>query len=303
MTTPTPRPAKTMTQVMRPTCEVIGAPEVHSYIGPGINNFGSPCLMRSPMALWWSDGTAWDAEKDTTKKSTTVFAANDPLLKQGAQAKGRRHHLVMAVGVSILPPAPMAVSGATGVRLPGQWVSVMDQDKGESLTIFAPRHVKADIAGEQEVAVLRWPGGGAMGPGNLSVCCDPIDHPLTFAHQSPNSVFLGMTRADTIGSMVGWFATALANALLKMVIERSVSWLSKRLARWFSRQILRAASRAVREFLRVLRALGVRGFEPAAQWVAKNGLAAVFNVEEARFDHTTIDDHIADFWDTHMETP
>lgn len=301
--TPRPRPPATMTQVMRPSCEVYGGPEVHTYIGPGINNFGSPCIMTAELSLWWSDGTAWDVEEDTSKKSATVFAANDALLKQGASAKGRHHHLLLAMGRSLVPPAPVAVWGHTGTHLPGEWVDPVSQDKGESTAIFAPRHVKADVDGTREVATLRWPGGGAMGAGNLAVCCDPVDSPATFARQTPNTVFLGMTTADTLGSMVAWIITNVANGILKMLIERAAAHISRPLARYLSRAVGRAAVGAMRQLLRLARWAGVLAVESAASAAIESALGSIFNVEEAHFDPTAIDDDIADAWDDYAVSP
>lgn len=301
--TPRPRPSATMTQVVRPTCEIYGAPELHSYIGPGINSFGSPCLMRGEGALWWSDGTAWDTEGSTSKKSTTVFAANDALLMQGGKAKGRRHHLVFVVGVSLFPPAPVALAGHTPFHVPGEWIDPIDQDKGKSIAIFAPRHVKADIDGQHEVATLRIPGGSAMGVGNFSVCCDPADHFGTFASQTPNTVFLGMTMADTIGAIIAWNITNLANTILKLLVEAAISRVSRRLAEYISRQIGRAANVVVREALQAARNLGGRWFAPIAKRAAKKGIAAAFDMPDGRFDHTNIDDGIADLWDEYVVSP
>ena len=301
--TPRPRPPATMTQVMRPSCEVYGGPEVHTYLGPGINNFGSPCLMSAELSLWWSDGTAWDAEADTSKKSATVFAANDALLKQGASAKGRQHHLLVAVGQSLVPPAPVAVWGHTGMHLPGEWVDPVSQDKGESTAIFGPRHVKADVDGVTNVATLRWLGGGASGPGNLAVCCDPADVPFTFARQTPSTVFLGMTTADTLGSMVAWVITSVANGILKTLIERVAAHISRPLARYLSRAVGRAATGATRQLLRLARRAGVSAVEAATSAAIEAALASIFNVEEARFDHTAIDDDLADAWDALMVSP
>jgi hypothetical protein len=301
--TPRPRPPTTMTQVMRPSCEVYGAPELHTYLGPGINNFGSPCLMSAEIALWWSDGTAWDADEDTSKKSATVFAANDPLLKQASKAAGRKHHLVLALGQSLVPPAPVAMWGQNGLHLPLEWVDAATQDKGESTAIYAPRHVRADIDGTHDVATLRWPGGASMGPGNLSVCCDPIDSPLTFAHQTPNTVFLGMTTADTVGSMVAWLITSVANGLLKLLVDRLVGHLSKQLAKYLSRAIGRAALPVVRQLLRLARRAGVYGVETASAAGIDAALESFFNMPDGRFDHSSIDDGIADLWDEHMVSP
>jgi hypothetical protein len=278
-------------------------PEIHTYIGPGINNFGCPCVMTADFSLWWSSGTAWDAEADTSKKSTTVFAANDALLKQGSKAKGRQHHLMLAMGKSLLPSAPVAVWGNAGVHLPGEWVDLINQDKGESTAIFAPRHVKADIDGSNEVATLRWPGGGCVGPANLSVCCDPIDSPFTLAHQTPNTVFLGMTTADTAGCMIGWFIAAVANGVVKLMIQRVAGIASRQLARYLARVIGRAATAAIRQLLRLARWAGVRAVDFGASSAIQSALGSFFNVAEARFDHTAIDDDIADDWDEYVVSP
>ena len=301
--TPHPCSPTTMTQVLRPTCEVYGAPELHTYFGPGLNSFGSPCLMSAELALWWSDGAAWDSEADTSKKSATVFAANDPLLKQAASAKGRKHHLVLAIGPSILPPAPVAMWGQTGMHLPGEWVDVATQDKGESTAIFAPRDVQADIDATHEVATLRWPAGASMGPANLSVCCDPIDSLGTFAMQTPNTVFLGMTTADTFGALLSWFITDLANGVLKLVIGRVVGRLSKTLARQVSRAIGRVAGAVLRQFFRLARRAGVFAIETAATAAIGAALESAFNLEGGRFDHAAIDDDLADLWDTYAVSP
>lgn len=291
--------ATTMTQVMRPTCEVYSVLEKHSYFGPGINNFGSPCIMVAELAFWWSTGTAWDEDEETSKKSTTVFAANDPLLKQGHNAKGRKHHLIIAVGQSLLPPAPVAVSGATAVPLPMQWVDVIKKDKGESTAIFGPRHVKADVEGTNEVATMRYSGGAARGFGNLAVCCDPMDHPLTFASQTPNTVFLGMTQADTDGAWLAWFIAAAANAILDAVIEKVASGMSKPLRRYVTRLIGRTAGMALRQLLRLARRAGVFVVEQGAAAAIDAGIESAFNMEEGRFDHTDFDDNIADAIEDH----
>ena len=142
-----------------------------------------------------------------------------------------------------------------------------------------------------------------MGPSNLAVCCDPVDNPLTFAHQTPNTVFLGMTTADTLGSLIAWAITAVANGVLKMLVERVVGMISKPLARYLSRAIGRAASTAVRQILRLARWAGVLTVESAAGAAIEATLGSIFNVEEARFDHTAIDDDIADAWDTYVVSP
>lgn len=302
-TAPRPRPPTVMTQVMRPSCEVHGAPELHSYFGVGINSFGSPCVMEAPEALWWSDGAAWDADDETSKKSATVFAANDALLQQGADAKGRKHHLVLAVGASLMPPAPVATWGHTGMHLPFEWVNVIDRDSGESTALFGPRHVRADIDGGKQVATIRWPGGGAAGPGNLAVCCDPADHVGTFASQTPSTVFLGMTHGDTAGALIAFTIANLGNTIIKLLVEKLAAFGSRRLAARLRRSIGRAASRALRALLRATRELGITAFGHAAERVEEEALARAFNVDEAAFEHTAIDDGIADLWDAHVVLP
>lgn len=299
--TPRPRPPHTMTQVMRPSCEVIGLPEIHSYIGPGINNFGAPCIMKSLAAYWWSDGTAWDKDSSTSKKSKKVFAANDPLLMQGAKAKGRRHHLVFAHGVSLLPAAPVA--DWVGLGLPLEWVSLVDQNKGESITIFAPRHVKADVEGKHEVATIRFFAGTSMGLGDLSVCCDPADHLGTYASQTPNTVFLGMSTADTMGSLIAWFITNLANTIIKVIVGEIASHLSSRFEHYVTRALANAASLLMAQALRALRWAGGPAITHALPFATDHGLEAAFNMADGRFDHTSIDDGIADLWDEYAVLP
>lgn len=301
--TTTHRPPKTMTQVLRPSCELHALPEVHSYFGPGINNFGSPCLMVAEMAVWYSTGTVWDEARETSAKSSTVFAANDALLKQGSQAKGRKHHFLFAVGQSLLPPAPVAVWGMAGMHLPGEWVDPIKRDNAESTAIFAPRHVKADVAGTEEVATLRYFGGGHRGPGNLAVCCDPFDHPATFASQTPNTVFLGMSQADTWGSQIGWLLATLANGLLKMLVDHVVGHFSELAAKYLRRALAAFVIGVVRQCLAALRYVGVTAAGFAAGAALDRLSSAFFNVDSASFDHTAIDDGIADLWDEYVVSP
>lgn len=303
---PPPLP-RTMTQVMRPDAEVIGPLEVHGYVGLSV---APPGLMKSEFALWWSEGTAWDTNEKSSKKSRTVFAANDPLIRHDSEAKGRTHYLHQATGLSLTPPPKPAIAYGP---LPGARRGFFEDDSGESTTIFAPRSVLASIDETHKVAVVRFFGGGYGGTANLGVCCDPMHMPTTIMWQTPSSVFLGMTSGDTWISIAAWMWRSALNGLLTFALkkitghlmDRFIDQLAALAARWVSEAMRVVVSRVIRpavaEFLRV----HGRG---AARSVAKNagkwgirqvtGHAPAVNGSEI----SGVDDQMADLWDACAES-
>lgn len=302
-----PPPPRTMTQVMRPDAEVVGPIEMHGYLGLSV---APPGLMKAEFAFWWSEGTAWDTNEKTSKKSRTVFAANDPLIRQDSEAKGRTHHLHYAAGVSLTPPPKPAVAFGA---LPGARRGVFDDDSGESTTIFAPRHVLASIDETHKVAVVRFLDGGYAGPANLGVCCDPLHIPNTIMWQTPSSVFLGMTWGDTVASMATWLWRSALNGLLTFAIKKITGHLMDRLidqmavfaAKWVSEAMQLALTQVIRpavvEFIRLNgRASARNGAKNAGKWAIRqvSGHSPAINGN----DMPGVDDQIADLWDLCAES-
>lgn len=294
-------PTDVMTQVVRPDCEVIGKAELHSYLGPGRITGLAPCpWMYAPFALWWSQGTAWDSDPGSSRKSKTVFAANDPLLQQWSRTKKRRHHLISATGLSIAPqPGMLAVCNddSAGARL-GPFEG---NDEGSSTAIFGPRHVVASIDGAHTVATLRRNAGGASGWLNFLVCCDPSDHPGTFATQAPSTVLLGMTAGDTAAAITKVASRFVLDTAIHWVIDKVTGGLAGGLAGPALRVIERRFPALVRQVLRPF--LG-----PITDQVA-SGLAAPIEhaVESIRglgeLTADASDDAFADDWDTYVVSP
>lgn len=308
MTVHTPRFRPTMCQVMRPGAHVVGPLEMHGYVGLSV---APPGLMKSEFALWWSAGTAWDTNEKSSKTSETVFAANDRLMQHGSEAKGRTHYLLYTAGVSLTPPPKPAVAFGP---LPYSRKGFLEDDSGESATIFAPRHVRASIDGEREVAVIMFFRGSYGGVGNLSVCSDPLHLPLTLMTQTPSSVFLGMTEGDAVASMTMWLVRSVANGILSYAIKKASGHLMDRVIDQMARQLTRYVSEGVRDVLsRVLRPAVselARTHGPGvARGAAKN--ATKWGIRQAvghspavnGADTSTAADDIADLWDDYVESP
>ena len=282
-----------MTQVVRPDCEVVGRLEHHGYLGPG-KLFGlvPGATMITPHALWWSQGTAWDNDPESSKRSRTVFAANDPLLRQWSRTNKRRHHLVSAGGASILPvTAVLAVCNedSAGARL-GPFEG---SGEGRSTAMFGPRHVVASIDGAKTVATLRFDPGGASGKWNFLVCCDPIAHPYSFATQTPNTVFLGMTSGDTASALTKVASRAVLDLGINWVIDELTGKVFHGLAGPALRMIERRFPALVRSVLRPFS----RQLADGAAGLASAGLGAVAQTLLGELEADASDDAFADDWD------
>lgn len=308
MTLPTARPPRTMTQVMRPDAEVIGPIEIHGYLGLSV---APPGLMKSEVAFWWSEGTAWDTKEGSSKKSRTVFSANDPLIRHGSEAKGRTHHLYHAEGLSLTPPPKPAIAYGP---LPGARRGFFEDDSGESSTIFAPRKVLASIDGTHKVAVVRFIDGSYLGPGNLGLCCDPFHIPNSLLCQTPSSVFLGMTQGDTVASAAAWAWRSGLNGLLNFALKKATGHMADRLIDQMGSAVTRYVSEAARlavvrvirpavvEFVRANGGAAARnGAKNAGKW----GFRQLFNHSPTvnSNDTSSVDDQIADMWDACTESP
>lgn len=292
-------PTDVMTQVVRPDCEVVGRIEMHGYLGPGRIAGLAPCpMMFTPNALWTSEGPAWDDDPESSKKSRTVFAANDALLQQWSHTKKRRHHLVTAAGLSLMPlPGLLAVCNddSAAARLG----PLEGADEGSATAIFGPRHVVASVDGERTVATLRYSPGGASGWGNFLVCSDPVFHPLSTATQTPNTVLLGMTAGDT--------AAAITKYLSRMVLDLAISWLIDKLTGHLAERLLGRVLRQLERRLPALVSRVLRPFSPqladATASAAAGGLGLIDEAIRGELHADASDDAFADDWDEYMVSP
>lgn len=292
-----PRPPTTvMTQVIRPGCEVVSRLDAHSYLGPGKIVGQVPCaLMFAPFAMWSSEGAAWDDGAATTRRSQTVFAANDPLLRQWSRTAKRRHHLVTAPGLSIAPMpglAALCLEDTAAARL-GPFTGSAE---GRSTAIFGPRHVQASVDGRHTVATLRYSPGGASGWGNFLACSDPTFHPGTHASQAPSSVLLGMTPGDT--------AAAITKYLARMVLDAAINWVIDKVAGKLghagANQLVRMAERRFPVLVRqVLRPFSHQIADAAAGRLGA-GLQKLDQVARGDFEADASDVAFADTWDEYV---
>lgn len=292
-------PTDVMTQVVRPDCEVVGRLEMHAYLGPGKIAGLVPCpSMFTPNALWSSQGTAWDTDPASSKKSRSVFASNDPLLQQWSRTKKRRHHLIAAGGLSLLPlPGLVAVCNEDSAG--AQLGPFEGNAEGSTTAIFGPRHVVASIDGARTVATLRYRAGGSAGWCNFLVCSDPIGVPTSFATQTPNTVLLGMTAGDT--------ASAISKVASRMVLDLAIAFvideLTGHLADKLLGRLLRQLERRVPALVaRVLRPLS-KPLADAAAGAASGGLGLLDQAIRGELQADASDDAFADDWDEYMVSP
>jgi hypothetical protein len=298
-------PTAVMTQALRPDCEVVGRTEVHPYMGPG-----TALGLRAEMigvGLWWSEGPAWDDHAESSHPSASVFAANDPVLMQRSLAKKRHHHLISALGVSIVP-------------MPGQIAMCLEDSAnarcgpfegshaGKSSAIFGPRHVLAAIEGPKSVAVIRYSPGSHSGRCNFTVCSTPADHFVDRAVQTPSTVFLGMTSGDTVGAWVSTVVciaidaaiNALIGALCAALFELGgplLFGLAERvLARWLGPIVIGAVRSLIRPVIK-------KGTKALIKFLIRQGIRAAHDGRDLRADPSDGDDGIADLWDDHLVSP
>lgn len=292
-------PTEVMTQVVRPDCEIVGRLEMHAYLGPGKIAGLVPCpSMFTPKALWSSEGTAWDTDPESSKKSRSVFAANDPLLQQWSRTKKRRHHLIAAGGLSLMPlPGLVAVCNEDSAG--AQLGPFEGSAEGSSTAIFGPRHVMASIDGARTVATLRYRAGGSAGWCNFLVCCDPIGVPASFATQAPSTVLLGMTAGDT--------ASAISKVASRMVLDLAISFAIDAVVGHFADKLFGRLLRQLERRVPTLVRMVLRPFsKPLADTVAGAASGALGLLDQAirgELQADAGDDAFADDWDEYMVSP
>ena len=210
-----------MCQPVRPSCEVTSVVEIHSYFGPGSSPLPGPCIMYSSSALWWSTGPAFHDDPWSNGRSTSVFAANDPVLRVGCEGKNHTHHLRRAVGIVVAPPVnlPAMTNEDSPLGRPGAF---HDRHHAKSKAIHGPRHVRGNFGSSESIAVIRYNAGGAEGPRNFGVCSSITELGNGCAAQTPSTVFLGVTAGDTWSVWV-WRVAEVA-------LEFAVSWATARVS-------------------------------------------------------------------------
>jgi hypothetical protein len=294
-----------MTQALRPDCEVVGYMELHPYMGPG-KALGLPAEMVG-VGLWWSEGPAWDEHAESSRKSPTVFAANDPVLMQRSLAKKRHHHLVSAVGVSIVPmPGQIAVCLEDSAN--ARCGPFEGSHSGKSSAIFGPRHVLAAVEGPKSVAVIRYSAGSHSGFFNFTVCGKPVDHFVDRAVQTPSTVFLGMTSGDTVDAWVSTVVCLAIDAAINALINALTAalfalggplvfgFVERLLARWL-------APVAIAAIRRIIQPMIASGIKALIKFLIKQGIRAAHDGRDIRADPSDNDDGIADLWDEYVVSP
>ncbi|MDB4928573.1 MAG: hypothetical protein JWM10_1057 [Myxococcaceae bacterium] len=298
-------PTAVLAQALRPDCELVGYLEPHPYMGPG-KALGLPAEMIG-LGLWWSEGPAWDDHAESSRKSTSVFAANDQVLMQRSLAKKRHHHLVSAVGVSIIPmPGQIAVCMEDSAN--ARCGPFEGSHSGKSSAIFGPRHVLAAVEGPKSVAVIRYSEGSHSGFFNFTVCGKPADHFVDRAVQAPSTVFLGMTSGDTVDAWVSTVVCIAIDAAINALIDALAVALfelggpvlfglaERLLARWLAPVAIAAVRGLIQPMIK-------KGTKALIKFLIKQGIRAAHDGRDLRADPADNDDGIADLWDEYVVSP